>query len=172
MCSSLREITLSDSVTDIRDKAFAFCASLTSVTVPNGVTCLGAYAFEGCSTLTDITIPVSVQSIDFMAFSSCDVLQTVHYGGSPIDRVNMEIERENEALLNAAWVYHGAANAGDANGDGSVDMKDVLMMRKFIANRTATIDKTAADVNRDSSMDMKDVLLVRKFIAGIIESFA
>ncbi|MBR3289773.1 MAG: hypothetical protein IKI63_03230, partial [Clostridia bacterium] len=55
------------------------------------------------------------------------------------------------------------------NGDGSVDMKDVLMMRKFIANMDVTIDQTAADVNCDGSVDMKDVLMMRKFIARLID---
>ena len=60
---------------------------------------------------------------------------------------------------------------GDANGDGSVDMKDVLVMRKYIANLTDEIDLAAADVNGDGSVDMKDVLFVRKYIAKLIESF-
>ncbi|MBR3289287.1 MAG: dockerin type I repeat-containing protein [Clostridia bacterium] len=59
---------------------------------------------------------------------------------------------------------------GDANRDGSVDMKDVLTMRKYIAHLTDDIDLAAADVNGDGSVDMKDVLLVRKFIARLIES--
>ena len=60
---------------------------------------------------------------------------------------------------------------GDANGDGSVDMKDVLLTRKFIAKMNVQIDEAAADVNRDGSVDMKDVLLMRKFIAKLIGAF-
>ena len=58
---------------------------------------------------------------------------------------------------------------GDANGDGSLDMKDVLVVRKFIASMDVQIDETAADVNRDGSVDMKDVLMMRKIIAGLIQ---
>ena len=60
---------------------------------------------------------------------------------------------------------------GDADGDGVVTMKDVLLTRKFIAKLNVTINEAAADVNRDGSVDMKDVLLIRKFVAGLIESF-
>ncbi len=56
---------------------------------------------------------------------------------------------------------------GDANDDGSVDMKDVLLIRKFIAGMVDSLDESAADFNADGSIDMKDVLLIRRFIAGL-----
>ena len=58
---------------------------------------------------------------------------------------------------------------GDVNGDSSLDMKDVLLVRKSIARMGADIDQTAADLNRDGSVDMKDVLLMRKIIAGLVQ---
>ncbi|MBR3290345.1 MAG: carbohydrate-binding domain-containing protein [Clostridia bacterium] len=57
---------------------------------------------------------------------------------------------------------------GDANDDGSVDMKDVLLIRKFIAGMVDSLNESAADYNADGSVDMKDVLLIRKFIAGLL----
>ena len=71
----------------------------------------------------------------------------------------------------AALSIHGVAiTYGDANGDGNVDMKDVLVIRKNIAKLDVEINLSAADVNGDGSVDMKDVLLVRKFIANLIET--
>ena len=58
------------------------------------------------------------------------------------------------------------AALGDVDGDGEVSMKDVLLVRKFIAGLVDSIDESAADYNADGSVDMKDVLLIRKFIAG------
>ena len=60
--------------------------------------------------------------------------------------------------------------AGDADGDGQISMKDVLVIRKFIAGLFANVNKEAADVNGDGNIDMKDVLMLRKYIAGIIKS--
>ena len=62
---------------------------------------------------------------------------------------------------------------GDANRDTNVDMKDVLLIRKFIAHlvQDEDINFPAADVNFDGSVDMKDVLLIRKFIAHLIDGF-
>ena len=62
----------------------------------------------------------------------------------------------------------GAIVYGDIDGDGEVTMKDVLILRKFIAKLITEIDETAADVNGDKSTDMKDVLMMRKYIANII----
>ncbi|MBR3289759.1 MAG: hypothetical protein IKI63_03160, partial [Clostridia bacterium] len=44
------------------------------------------------------------------------------------------------------------------------DMKDVLMLRKYIAHLGACTDEAAADMNGDGSLDMKDVLLLRLLI--------
>ena len=59
---------------------------------------------------------------------------------------------------------------GDANSDESIDMKDVLTIRKFIAKLIGEKDLNLAnaDANADGDIDMKDVLLIRKFIANLI----
>lgn len=60
---------------------------------------------------------------------------------------------------------------GDTDGDGSVSMKDVLSVRRYIAHRGELGNPLAADVNGDASVDMRDVLLLRKYIAYLIDSF-
>ena len=58
---------------------------------------------------------------------------------------------------------------GDANGDGDVNIKDVLLMRRYIAGLVDDdeIDLDRADVDRSGSCDIKDVLRIRRFIAGL-----
>lgn len=58
---------------------------------------------------------------------------------------------------------------GDANDDGTVDMKDVLAVRKFIAKLPTTLIKEKADVNVDNDVDMKDVLAIRKYLVGTLK---
>ena len=60
---------------------------------------------------------------------------------------------------------------GDANGDGQINLKDVLVARKYVAGIDTEIDLVASDVNKDGAVNMKDILLIRKFIAGIITEF-
>ena len=57
---------------------------------------------------------------------------------------------------------------GDANEDGAVNMKDVLVLRKYLAGIAVTYNAKNADVNEDGVVNMKDVLILRKYLAGII----
>lgn len=57
---------------------------------------------------------------------------------------------------------------GDVNGDKSVNMKDILALRKALAGLTVLENAQAGDVNYDGSVNMKDVLYLRKFLAHIV----
>lgn len=58
---------------------------------------------------------------------------------------------------------------GDANDDGVVNMKDVLLMRKYLAEMPVTVCFENADVDASGTVNMKDVLSVRKYLAEIID---
>ena len=60
---------------------------------------------------------------------------------------------------------------GDANGDGEVNIKDVLLLRRYIAGLVDDDDiyLERADVDGNGSCDIKDVLRIRRFIAGLEE---
>lgn len=60
---------------------------------------------------------------------------------------------------------------GDANKDGKVNMKDILVIRKYMAKLDTPIDLIAADVNKDELVNMKDVLFIRKYMAHLMDSF-
>ena len=62
-----------------------------------------------------------------------------------------------------------ASLLGDANNDDAVNMKDVLIVRKFLAGLDVTVDMANSDVNEDTFVNMKDVLMLRKFLANIID---
>ncbi len=76
-CSSLTTITIPDSVTTIENNAFSSCTGLKSITIPNSVTSIGDAAFSECSSLTTITIPDSVTTIENYAFSGCTGLKSI-----------------------------------------------------------------------------------------------
>lgn len=61
---------------------------------------------------------------------------------------------------------------GDVNGDGKIDMKDVVLLRKYIVNYDYDTESSSvavelgADANGDGKIDMKDVVLLRKYIVN------
>ena len=60
----------------------------------------------------------------------------------------------------------GAFLYGDVNGDGSVNKKDSLALKKYLADSTYPIDLTAADVNDDGAVNKKDSLRLKQYLAG------
>ena len=83
------------------------------------------------------------------------------------------------ALLCVALCATGAISAaaaprpafGDANADGTVNLKDVLTLRAYIADIYVDIHMVNADANGDGAINTKDVLLLRKFVADLPVTF-
>lgn len=76
-------------------------------------------------------------------------------------------------LQNAACaVTNGAVTvttriAGDVNGNGSVDLKDVVVLRRFLAGGwNVTIDADNADVDGDGLVTLKDSTRISRYLAG------
>ena len=63
----------------------------------------------------------------------------------------------------------GSGEPGDVNGDGELNMKDVLIMRRYIAGLDELTDAqiAAGDFDGDGDITMKDVLRARRIIAGL-----
>ncbi len=76
--NSFSSISLPDSITDIGSFAFMLCENLNSITIPEKVTVINELTFGGCSSLTTITIPAGITSIETEAFSTCTSLHTVN----------------------------------------------------------------------------------------------
>lgn len=96
-CTTLREVSLSESIKRIGDFAFSADTALVKINVPNGeigrccfmgcnqlqdvrlgrVSVIGESAFLDCTSLKEITIPESVIEIKGEAFAGCSKLQIV-----------------------------------------------------------------------------------------------
>ena len=128
-CSTLKSITIPNSVTSIGDRTFSLCTSLQHISIPSSVTRIGLRTFSDCSSLKNITIPYGVQSIgngafwccaslesivipdsvitiENYAFSSCYVLQSVWYTGTSSKKNNISIGSNNRELKDATWHYN------------------------------------------------------------------
>ena len=57
--------------------------------------------------------------------------------------------------------------SGDVNNDGAVNLKDVVLIRRYIAGGwNVELDEKTADVNKDGAVNLKDVVILRRYIAG------
>lgn len=78
--TSLTGVTISDSVTNIEDWAFAFCQCLTNMTIGNSVAKIGNRAFYYNNVLASAMIPDSVENIGLEAFYACPSLTSLTIG--------------------------------------------------------------------------------------------
>ena len=66
-CTSLKDVKLPDTLTDIGGGAFAGCTHITDITLPEGLLSVGQSAFANTG-LDTIVVPSSVQDIGYSAF--------------------------------------------------------------------------------------------------------
>lgn len=122
----------------------------------DGVPNLSKDLFKWCEGLTrNVYIPVSVVEID----EDCFVMSS---------EITVHFPSQNEVALSYAQnrnmrfeVMDGQRILGDVDYNKQIDMKDVLVLRKSIANLPASYEIYSTDINSDNSTDMKDVLALR-----------
>lgn len=74
-CNNLTgEITLPDSVKEIKNNAFDGCSGVTKFNLGNSVETIGEAAFKDCIGISDITFPDTVESVGLNALQNCNNL--------------------------------------------------------------------------------------------------
>ena len=106
-CNSLENISVPGSVETIDEYAFYGCSSAKEITLPNSIEVINAYACYGCSTLETIQIPVTATSIGYFAFGACTSLD--------------EIEIPNEVTHIGSYVFSECTSLADISMGGSVE---------------------------------------------------
>ena len=76
-CRNLPEIVLPKGIKSIERGAFYSCANLVKASLPQGLTSIGQSAFSNCYSLTEIIIPDGVESVGKYAFWRCYELEKV-----------------------------------------------------------------------------------------------
>ena len=77
-----------------------------------------------------------------------------------VDFNDIDFALENGSVTVIDFIY------GDVNGDGVVNKKDDLAMRKYLADSNYEIKLKAADVFYDKNINKKDLLKLKQYLAG------
>ena len=95
--TTLKSVSIPNTVTEIGDYAFDWCINLSSLRIASGssLTTIGEYAFSACSSLVSLTIPDSVTNIGTGAFSLG--------GNSKLKHLTLSGELDTRGWLDYDW---------------------------------------------------------------------
>ena len=132
----VKKIVIEEGVKSIGNQTFKFCIGLDEVVVPDGLEWIGNRCFTNCVSLKSIKLPASAKTI------SADAL---------IDSPNC--------------VFIFPRKAGDVNADGEVDIKDVTLLKQYLAKWNVKLNESNADVTGDGDVNVKDLTLLKQYLA-------
>lgn len=97
-CRSLTYVDLG-SVKSIPQRAFLNCTSLKNVTIPNTVSSIGVYAFRGCSSLETVEFEENSTCtvLEAFSFGFCDKLKSIT-GGTALKNINLNALNSSFAI--------------------------------------------------------------------------
>ena len=106
-------------VTGIGYEAFKNCTSLRSVTIPDSVVAIGNHAFYGCTSLASVTIGESVTYIGRQAFYGCSSLvchkyDNAHYLGNDQNPYHALIWEKSRSITSVTIHHDTKVIAGSA----------------------------------------------------------
>lgn len=108
--TSLKKLSLPDSIIEIGEKAFSGCSKLQNVRLPANLVRIGASAFENCSGLSSITLPVGIETIEPWAFGNCKRLTA--------------LEIPSTVTTLGEWSFSGCTGLCDIHINSGIDSID------------------------------------------------
>ena len=179
METNIESLVLSEGIKTVEQLAFSACIRLQSIKLPSTVQNLGYYCFVGCYNLTEVYVffeqPLHIDYycdvFDYKVSIGQDYLG--HWADGVYDRATLYVPygTKNEYCSVAPWDYfyriiemspQGGIN-GDVNGDGVVDISDVVAI---ISHKAGTESTDRADVNCDGVVDISDIVAAINIIAN------
>ena len=135
-----------------------------NIVIGENATYLGNNMFKDYYDVENIYVPDSVTEIGTNVFpSQTDAI--IHCGkNSPA------IKGALEAGLR--FDTNGQTHKADVNGDGDINLLDLVAMRKALAKWHSGYEVTAIDANGDGKTNLLDLILLRKYLAKWSDAMA
>lgn len=189
-CTSIIDLSIPNSVTTVGEGAFYNCEKLATINIPTGVSKVAASTFENCAGLAKINIPENVKEIEKRAFYNCSLLDTIEimnknclindaphtfsnsgtsykgaiygYEGSTAqihaDKYNILFKTLNASSVNPSGM------SGDANQDGTVDVRDAACIATTLAKGLNL--PISADYDGDGDCNIRDAAAIATALAN------
>ena len=158
-------------MTGIGRNAFAGCTSLTDVQFPDTLALVDESAFIDCLRLTEVTVPSSVTEIGENAFGYVSMGPTALSDFSIHGSV--ESAAQTYAAENGLQFLVDNVVYGDANGNGTVELVDILTINRYLCGADSELSPYAtyaADCWRDGKINGKDSITILRFLLGLADS--
>lgn len=183
------EYTVPEEITTIYDNAFQSAKNLKVIKLPEQVSGVYDMAFMDCQSLQKImfynhycsiygnekTISNDMEgfftgTIHGYRFSDAERYADQYaYHFEALDDYEEDTDKTQPTLPPSEQKYV----QGDANGDGSIDILDVISINKVILGKESFTDEQlkAIDFNKNNRPDAEESLMLLKYIVGLIDNF-
>ncbi|MBP0962023.1 MAG: leucine-rich repeat protein [Oscillospiraceae bacterium] len=165
-CPNLKDVKLPAELKVIEDYVFFKDASLESIVIPEKTEEIGEFVFLETG-LKSVTILSNDVKISDNAFYLCDPSMVICAAkGSTAEKYAEEHGFQFKALED-----DDKFKAGDADGNGAVDISDITVFSLALADRTELSDaqKKALDVDGDGDVTLADLAKLRQYLSKKIE---
>ena len=134
--SGVEKVQIPDSVTEIKNYAFAGCVGLTEINFPENLKIIGRNVFYGCTGINEITIPASVREMGDNIFTNCTGLENVVI--------------ENGVTSIGGWAFQGCRSLVKINIPDSVTSMSMLTFEGCSSLTTVTIPDSVKSMHFDA----------------------
>ena len=134
-CSSLKTVTLGDSIGSLGSKAFYNCSSLQEIVIPDSVKTVGEYCFSGCSAMKSAVLGDGLANIAKYTFANCG-LEEIIIGDNITSIGNYAFK--GCSGMKSAVLGDGLTEVNGTMFDGCIGLEDVE-----IGNRITELEANA-----------------------------
>ena len=133
---NVRSIVISEGITEVGERAFAWCKNATSVTLPSTLKVIREYGFNNLRSLQYVTLPEGLTTLESSAFSECAALREIILPDS-VTTVG------SSAFSNCQNLRRAELSAGMTHIPNSMFFNDTSLAEVVIPDSVTSIGDTA-----------------------------